>query len=146
MVDVVDKQTRSRMMAGIRGKNTKPEVLLRKALHAEGFRFLLHDRRLPGRPDIVLPKWNAVIEVHGCFWHRHEGCRFATTPATRPDFWAEKFAANVARDRRNVKLLQAAGWRTAVVWECRLREKTINELVTELCDWLRSEELEYGID
>lgn len=125
-------------MAGIRGKDTKPELILRKALHAKGFRFRLHDKRLPGRPDIVLPKWNVAIEVHGCFWHRHEGCRYATIPKTRPEFWAEKFAANVARDRRNLETLQEAGWRTAVIWECGLREKDISELVQKLSDWIRS--------
>lgn len=138
MADVVDKQTRSRMMSGIRGKNTKPELRLRKALHAEGFRYVLHDRRLPGRPDIVLPRWNAVIEVHGCFWHRHEGCRYTTTPATRSEFWAKKFAANIARDRRNLEKLQKAGWRTAVIWECWLREKEINELTNRISSWIRS--------
>nr|WP_275668349.1 DNA mismatch endonuclease Vsr [Parerythrobacter lutipelagi] len=145
VVDVVDKQTRSRMMSGIRGKNTKPELRLRRALHAEGFRFILHDRRLPGRPDIVLPRWKAVIEVHGCFWHRHDACRYATTPATRPEFWADKFAANVARDQANLARLQDAGWRTAVVWECQIRGKNIDELVNELGNWIRSDSLEFGV-
>lgn len=140
VVDVVDKQTRSRMMAGIRGKDTRPEIRLRKALHGMGFRFRLHDKRLPGRPDIVLPKWKVAIEVHGCFWHRHEGCRFASVPATRPEFWAEKFAANVARDRRNLEKLQEAGWRTVVVWECWLREKDISVLIGELSAWIRSDD------
>ena len=144
MADVVDKQTRSRMMAGIRGKNTKPEIALRKALHAMGFRFRLHDKRLPGRPDIVLPKWKVAIEVHGCFWHRHEGCRYSSTPATRSDFWAEKFAANVARDRRNLEQLLEEGWRTAVVWECWLREKDISGLIGELSAWIRSDDSEFG--
>jgi len=144
VADVVDKQTRSRMMAGIRGKNTKPEIALRKALHAMGFRFRLHDKRLPGRPDIVLPKWKVAIEVHGCFWHRHEGCRYSSTPATRSDFWAEKFAANVARDRRNLEQLLEEGWRTAVVWECWLREKDISGLIGELSAWIRSDDSEFG--
>lgn len=139
MVDVVDKQTRSRMMAGIRGKHTKPEIRLRKALHAMGFRFRLHDKRLPGRPDIVLPKWKVAIEVHGCFWHRHEGCRYARTPATRQEFWAEKFDTNVARDRRNFEKLQEAGWRTVVVWECWLREQDIRPLTQDLSEWIRSD-------
>jgi len=131
-------------MAGIRGKNTKPEIALRKALHAMGFRFRLHDKRLPGRPDIVLPKWKVAIEVHGCFWHRHEGCRYSSTPATRSDFWAEKFAANVARDRRNLEQLLEEGWRTAVVWECWLREKDISGLIGELSAWIRSDDSEFG--
>lgn len=144
MTDIVDSATRSRMMAGIRGKNTRPEVRLRKALHAMGFRFRLHDKRLPGRPDIVLPKWKVAIEVHGCFWHRHEGCRYSSTPATRPEFWAEKFAANVARDRRNLENLKELGWRTAVIWECWLREKDIGGLSEELCNWIRSGEREFA--
>lgn len=123
-------------MAGIRGKDTKPEIRLRKALHAMGFRFRLHDKRLPGRPDIVLPRWKVAIEVHGCFWHRHEGCRYATTPTTRSDFWEEKFAANVERDRRNVALLQDMGWRYATVWECALRDMEIGHSAKVLSDWI----------
>lgn len=132
MVDAVDKQTRSRMMSGIRGTNTKPEMMLRRALHARGFRFRIHDRRLPGKPDIVLPRWRVVIEVRGCFWHRHQGCPKATTPATRPDFWQDKFDANVRRDRANAEALLAAGWRVLIVWECalarRLPEPVLNEV------------------
>ena len=105
MVDVVSSKVRSRMMAGIGGKDTKPELALRKGLFALGLRYRLHDRKLPGRPDIVLPRWNAVVFVHGCFWHRHPGCRFATTPSTRPEFWLDKFKKNVARDQRNVVAL-----------------------------------------
>jgi len=111
------------MMATIRGANTKPEIALRKALHPLGLRFSLHDRKLPGRPDIVLPRWNAVIFVHGCFWHRHEGCRYATVPATRPEFWQKKFAEDVARDQRNLENLASAGWRIRVVWECHLKSQ-----------------------
>lgn len=145
MVDTVDKQTRSRMMARIRGKDTRPEIKLRKALHAMGLRFTLHDKLLPGRPDIVLPKWNAVIEVYGCFWHRHPGCKYATTPSTRPAFWAEKFATNVARDRRNIDKLRSLGWRTTIVWECQLRGDDIDELVTKLYKWIRSNEPDHGL-
>jgi DNA mismatch endonuclease (patch repair protein) len=139
MVDVVDSATRSRMMSGIRSANTKPELHLRRALHARGFRFRLHDRLLPGSPDIVLPRWRAVIEVRGCFWHRHEGCRFTTTPTTRPEFWEAKFCANVERDARNEALLQDAGWRVAIVWECVLRSNDISEVIARLDDWLRSD-------
>ena len=121
MTDVVDARTRSRMMSGIRGKDTRPEMLVRRELHRRGFRFRLHDPRLPGRPDLVLPKHSAVIFVHGCYWHRHEGCRFATTPATRREFWLAKFEANVQRDRRDQAALRASGWRIFVVWECALR-------------------------
>jgi len=119
MADVVDAETRSRMMSGIRGKNTGPELLLRKAMHARGFRYRLHCRYLPGRPDLVFPKYQAVVFVHGCFWHRHEGCRYTTTPSTRPEFWAEKFEANVERDRRNQLALEEAGWCVAIVWDVR---------------------------
>lgn len=139
MVDVVDKATRSRMMAGIRGKNTRPEVELRRALHALGFRFRLHGRDLPARPDIVLPRWRAVVLVHGCFWHRHVDCRYATTPATRPDFWQAKFNANVDRDSRNLELLRSAGWRTAVIWECAIRAAGATAIAERLGIWLRSD-------
>lgn len=122
MTDIVDKHTRSRMMAGIRGKNTKPEMLLRRALHARGFRYRLHVKSIIGQPDLVLPKHRAIIFVHGCFWHRHEGCRFASMPNTRPEFWAAKFAANVLRDQTVVAELSRAGWRIAKVWECALRK------------------------
>lgn len=142
MVDVVDPATRSRMMAGIRGRNTRPELELRRALHALGFRYTLHRRNLPARPDLVLPKWHAVILVHGCFWHRHQGCRYATTPATRRDFWQAKFDGNVARDARTHAALRDASWRTAVVWECALRGNAAPRVADRLADWLRSEEEE----
>lgn len=122
MVDVVNKETRSRMMAGIRGKHTRPEMALRSALHKAGFRFRLHDRKLPGTPDIVLPRFRIAIEVHGCFWHRHPGCRFATTPATNRKFWVDKFRENVGRDRKNKALLEREGWTALVFWECDARD------------------------
>ena len=121
MADIVNSQTRSRMMAGIRGKDTKPELALRRALHALGFRYRLHVKGVPGKPDIVMPKYNAVIFVHGCFWHRHRGCRYTTTPSSRRDFWTAKFDANVARDIVVRSALSQAGWRVATVWECALR-------------------------
>ena len=126
-------------MANIKGSNTGPEIALRKALHALGLRFRLHDRKLPGRPDIVLPRWKAVIFVHGCFWHRHEGCRYATVPATRPQFWNEKFAANVSRDQRNLDGLASAGWRTRVVWECDLKTLGALTVANDVMHWLQSE-------
>ena len=107
MADVVDSATRSRMMAGIGGRDTRPELLVRRYLHACGLRFRVHDKTLPGRPDIVLKRHRVAIFVHGCFWHQHPGCRFATTPQTRADFWASKFEANVARDTRNVIAVEA---------------------------------------
>ncbi|WP_300395763.1 very short patch repair endonuclease [Henriciella sp.] len=136
MTDVVDRATRSRMMAGIRGSNTKPELLLRKGLHALGFRYRLHAKELPGRPDLVFPKHEAAVFVHGCFWHRHPGCRLTTTPGTRPDFWKEKFRSNVDRDQRNLGALREAGWRTAVVWECALRGDQVPGTVQTVSAWL----------
>lgn len=118
-MDVVDRPTRSRMMAAIGGRDTKPELLVRKALHAAGLRFRLHRKGLPGTPDIVLPRFRTVVFVHGCFWHRHRGCRYTTTPRTNASFWQEKFDANVARDKRQRALLRAAGWQVIQVWECQ---------------------------
>ena len=109
-------------MAGITGKDTKPEIAVRRALHALGFRFRLHRKDLPGSPDIVLPKYKVAILVHGCFWHRHRRCRYATTPAANKPFWEGKFADNVARDRRQLKSLRGLGWTVLVVWECQVRK------------------------
>jgi DNA mismatch endonuclease, patch repair protein len=121
-MDIVDRATRSRMMSGIRGRNTAPEMLVRRALHAAGLRFRLHRKDLPGSPDVVLPRHNAVVFVHGCFWHRHPGCRFATTPATRPEFWRKKFDGNVERDVRQRRALRKLGWRVFTVWECQAKD------------------------
>lgn len=135
MADVVDAATRSRMMAGIKGKNTSPELVIRRHLHRRGFRFKLHPRTLPGKPDIILPRYKAAILVHGCFWHRHCGCRYATSPKTRPDFWEAKFASNIRRDADNEAKLRDAGWRIARVWECAVRRDP--EAVThQLSVWL----------
>lgn len=123
-------------MARVGTKNTKPELLVRRALHRLGFRFRLHGRDLPGRPDIVLPKYRTAIFIHGCFWHRHPGCSKASTPKTRVDFWQDKFDANVARDRRNVIALESAGWRVLIVWECETRK--IEELTERLGVQIRS--------
>lgn len=146
MTDIVDKQTRSRMMAGIKGKDTKPELVLRRALHARGFRYRLHSKNVPGRPDLVFQKHHAIIFVHGCFWHRHEGCRYTTTPSTRPEFWQTKFDANVARDRSVHDQLLDAGWRVATVWECALRRPEETALAANLlAAWLRSSAAEIQI-
>ena len=140
MADIVDKSTRSRMMARIRGKDTKPEMVLRRALHARGFRYRLHGKGIPGRPDVILAKHRAVIFVHGCFWHRHEGCRYATTPATRPEFWADKFVENIRRDRAACDALAADGWRVATVWECALRKpQSVERTAADIEKWLLSE-------
>lgn len=140
MSDVVDAQTRSRMMSGIGPKDTKPEMILRRALHSMGFRFRLHDKRLPGKPDLVFPGRRAVVFVHGCFWHRHDDCRYAATPATRPEFWAAKFDGNVSRDARAREALLRAGWRFGVVWECGLRKYAAAESIAACAAWLRSDE------
>jgi DNA mismatch endonuclease (patch repair protein) len=147
VTDIVDKKTRSRMMAGIRAKDTKPEMALRRLLHARGFRYKLHDKKVPGRPDLVFPKYKAVIFVHGCFWHRHELCRYATIPSTRQEFWLRKFEANVSRDIEVQAKLSASGWRVAVVWECALRKNKQLEAVAEVVSaWLLSNDphLEIG--
>jgi DNA mismatch endonuclease (patch repair protein) len=137
-VDNVPPDTRSRIMGAVAGANTKPELSLRRLLHESGLRFRLHRAGLPGRPDIVLPKHRAVVFVHGCFWHRHEGCPRTTTPATRAAFWRDKFAANVARDGRTVEALLAAGWRVAVVWECALSGTRAVKTGERAARWVRS--------
>lgn len=127
MTDIVDPRTRSAMMALIRGKNTKPEIIVRRFLHRLGFRFQLHRRDLPGRPDIVLPKYRTVVEVRGCFWHQHEGCRFAYMPKSNREFWEAKLNGNRERDRRNIRELARLGWRVIEVWECELGDDGILE-------------------
>jgi DNA mismatch endonuclease (patch repair protein) len=142
MTDVVDKETRSRMMAGIGGKNTSPELVVRKGLFKLRFRYRLHASKLPGRPDLTFAKHNAIILVNGCFWHQHE-CSLFKLPASNTDFWETKLGKNRARDRRNVVKLKALGWRVAVVWECALRGRgkvASSGLLTDLARWLCSED------
>jgi DNA mismatch endonuclease (patch repair protein) len=138
VADVVDKLTRSQMMAGIRGKDTKPEMVIRTALHAAGHRYRLHDSALPGKPDLVFPKYKAVVLVHGCFWHRHPGCWWSTTPASNPEFWTAKFDQNVRRDAKNIVDLKNLGWRVGVVWECALRLRVPSEVTLAIGRWLHS--------
>jgi len=138
VADVVDGPTRSRMMSGIKGRDTKPEMAVRRALFAAGFRFRLHRRDLPGVPDVVLPGKRVAVFVHGCFWHRHTGCRYATLPATRPEFWKAKLDGNAVRDSRAVGALLALGWRVMVVWECAVRDRaTLLALPETLAEWIR---------
>ena len=120
MADRISPSRRSWNMSRIQSGDTQPELAVRRRLHAAGFRFRLHAKELPGRPDIVLPRYRTVIFVHGCFWHRHSGCPYAAQPKTRREFWEQKFAANVERDRRAQRELVALGWRVEVVWECEV--------------------------
>lgn len=141
MVDVVSPADRSRMMAGIQGKNTKPELIVRRILFASGYRFRLHRRDLPGAPDIVMPGRKVAVFVHGCFWHRHQGCRFVKMPATRPEFWKAKLEANVARDHLAVAKLRALGWRVLCVWECATRYAEVAAgLQSVLISWIEGGE------
>ncbi|NTW80050.1 MAG: DNA mismatch endonuclease Vsr [Geobacteraceae bacterium] len=142
MTDIVDKETRSRMMSGIRGKDTKPEYHIRRILHRNGFRYRLHVKDLPGKPDIVLPRYHAVILVSGCFWHGHD-CHLFRIPTTRMEFWTTKIDHNRANDRLVLDSLQGSGWRVATVWECALRGKHRMDdsvIVSRLSDWIRSSE------
>lgn len=120
MVDTLTPAQRSERMSKIRSRDTKPEIALRKALHRLGFRFRLHGRKLPGKPDIVLPKYRIALFVHGCFWHRHEACKIATTPKSNTEFWLNKFKRNVTRDASNVLALEEDGWNVIIAWECDL--------------------------
>ena len=141
MADVVSPDVRSRMMAGIRGKNTKPELILRSGLHRAGFRFKLHDKSLPGKPDLVFPKYHAVIFAHGCFWHFHD-CHMFKWPKSREQFWRSKIMRNRDTDLRTLQMLDATGWRSGVIWECALkgRARLDPEYVIQSCvDWLRSD-------
>ena len=139
-MDVLTPEQRQRCMAKIKGRNTKPEVVLRKALFSLGFRYRLHDKRLPGTPDLVFPKYHAVVFVHGCFWHGHE-CNLFVVPATNTEFWVNKIAGNQSRDGKAVQELRALGWRVRTVWECAMRgrEKSpLDELARSIAGWLRS--------
>lgn len=136
-MDIVSSHKRSQMMSSIRGKNTKPELIVRKALFTAGFRFRLHRRDLPGVPDVVLPGKRVAIFVHGCFWHMHENCKNAKLPSSRQGFWNEKLGRNVERDRKNVEALLRLGWRVLVVWECATRERGAeNSLSSALASWI----------
>ena len=119
-------EQRSRNMSAIKSKNTKPEIKVRKVLHSMGYRFRLHSKDLPGSPDIVLPKYKTVIFVHGCFWHRHQNCKYASTPKTRQEFWNKKFNENINRDKINQENLSSKGWKIIIIWECEIKNKKIN--------------------
>ena len=123
MTDIYEPRKRSEIMSRIRGRGTKPEIIVRRIAHRLGYRFRLHRKDLPGRPDMVFPRHRVVIMVHGCFWHRHPGCKHASTPKTRESFWKNKLEDNVARDRRNETALRELGWRVMVIWECETKDR-----------------------
>ena len=123
-MDIVSPEKRSRMMAGIRAKNTKPELVVRKLVHGMGFRYRLHRKDLPGSPDLVFPRLKKVIFVHGCFWHRHPGCRFAYTPKSNARFWLDKLEGNTRRDALALKALDDLGWEVLIVWECEISDQS----------------------
>ena len=139
MADVHSKATRSYNMSRIKGKNTKPEMLVRRFLHANGYRYRLHDKKLPGKPDIVLPKYKTVIFVHGCFWHGHknlpvgrQGCKYFVVPKTRTEWWLNKINGNIANDAKAAKALKKEGWKIINLWECNLKSSKINKSLTTL--------------
>jgi DNA mismatch endonuclease, patch repair protein len=138
MADVHSSSVRSYNMSRIRSKDTKPELLVRQFLFAKGFRFRLHDKTLPGKPDLVLRKYRTIIFVHGCFWHGHEGCRYFVMPGTRQTWWEKKIFGNREKDECHVKQLSAMGWKVEIIWACRLKgdlaEVTLNDLVKRLND------------
>ena len=138
MVDVVAPEKRSQMMSGIKGKNTKPELIIRKGLHKKGFRYKLHESKLPGKPDLVFPKYKAVILVNGCFWHRHD-CHLFQWPSTRPEFWRNKILKNVKKDADVMEQLHDNGWRVMLIWECAIKGKdriSIENIISEVSYWL----------
>lgn len=139
MVDKVDFAIRSRIMATIKSRNTTPELLIRSILHIKGFRFRLHVKDLPGKPDIVLPKYRSVIFINGYFWHGHGSCRFFKFPATRPEFWKEKIYKNQANDTRAIDLILANNWRVCIIWECKIRasKKDLTQLTDIISDFLK---------
>lgn len=127
-MDIWDKKKRSEVMSKIRSKDTKPELALRKALFARGFRYRVNDAKLPGKPDIVLPKYKTAIFLHGCFWHKHEGCKYAYTPKTNTKFWVDKITSNAERDKENAEKLTILGWNVLAVWECEIRHTYKHDL------------------
>ena len=137
MADVHSKETRSFNMSRIRSKDTKPELLVRKFLHKNGFRYRLHVKDLPGKPDIVLAKYKTVIFVHGCFWHGHKGCKYFVVPKTRTEWWINKIQANIANDLKAEENLISLGWKTVTIWECELKKDALNVKLSELLVSLR---------
>lgn len=148
MADVHKPETRSRNMAAIKSRHTQPELVVRKALHASGLRYRLHVGNLAGKPDIIFPKYSAVVFVHGCFWHHHN-CHLFRWPSTRQDFWHKKITGNVAKDQRVAIDLQSAGWRVATVWECALKGRTrlnFPDAMQDLIDWIKGTEQVFTVE
>lgn len=132
MADVHNKKTRSYNMSQIKGKDTKPEILVRKFLFSKGFRYKLHDKTLPGKPDIVLPKHKTIIFIHGCFWHGHKDCKYFVVPKTRTKWWLDKITTNKANDLKSIKLLRKEGWKVITIWECQLKKTKVDKTLTRL--------------
>jgi DNA mismatch endonuclease (patch repair protein) len=128
MSDIFSKSKRSEIMSKISGKETKPEIIVRKYLFAKGFRYRKNLKKLPGKPDIVLPKYKTIILIHGCFWHGHEGCKKSVLPTTNTEFWKEKIGKNIERDRFNILELEKQGWKVIVVWQCELKNSTVKNI------------------
>ena len=132
MVDVHDKATRSYNMSRIKGKDTKPEFIVRRYLHARGLRFRLHNKKLPGKPDLVFSKYKTVVFLHGCFWHKHDGCRYFVVPKTRTEWWLKKIDRNVEKDKENEKALRILGWKVLIIWECDLKKEKRKPILNKL--------------
>lgn len=141
MVDVHCPEVRSFNMSRIKSKNTKPEIIVRKYLHSKGMRFRLHSSKLPGKPDIVLPKYNTVVQVRGCFWHKHEGCKYFVIPKTRTEWWKDKINKNSLKDKENKKKLKKMGWETIVVWECELKGKKKEDTLSSIYERIICQQL-----
>lgn len=141
-MDIVNPKDRSRIMSLIKSKDTKPEMIIRKTLHSKGYRYVLHDKRLPGHPDIVFPKYNAIINIHGCFWHGH-GCYLFKQPETRKDFWRKKISSNRERDKKNTDTLLERGWRVCIIWECSIKGnqhfEQLHKIINTIENWLVAE-------
>ena len=137
MADVHDQKTRSYNMSRIKGKDTRPEMIVRKFLFSKGFRYRLHDKKLPGKPDIVLPKYKTVIFINGCFWHGHDGCKYFVVPKTRTEWWLNKIIGNIGNDTRNGEALELEGWNVIVIWECELRKGKRESLLIKLLEEIK---------
>lgn len=144
-MDVHDKKTRSYNMSCIKGKNTRPEEIVRKALFSKGFRYRKNDKRLPGSPDIVLPRYKVVVFINGCFWHGHKGCRYFVIPKTNTDFWVDKINANIERDKKKTAQLEELGWRVITIWECELKKASAEKTIEMLIEHIKHESQESNL-